>query len=78
MAMSMQPNLHFAVTEGVPCDTTRLYFSHQELIEKKRVLEKFSIECQYWKEKGIDWKIVTEKDIQWDKARNLQRQRLPP
>ncbi len=41
-------------------------------LEKKRVIEKFSIECQYWREKGVDWKIVTEKDIQWDKARNLQ------
>lgn len=41
-------------------------------LEKRRVLEKFSIECQYWKEKCIDWKIVTEKDINWNRARNLQ------
>ena len=32
-------------------------------LEKKRVIEKFEIERTYWSEKGIDWKIVTEKDI---------------
>ena len=37
-----------------------------------RVLEKFSIEYQYWKERGIDWKVVTEKEINRDLARNLQ------
>ncbi|MBQ3864638.1 MAG: heteromeric transposase endonuclease subunit TnsA, partial [Clostridia bacterium] len=41
-------------------------------LEDPRVLEKFSIEFQYWKEKGIDWKIVTEKEINRDLARNLQ------
>ena len=37
-----------------------------------RVLEKFSIEYLYWKEHGIDWKIVTEKEINRDLAKNLQ------
>ncbi len=37
-----------------------------------RVREKFSIEYQYWKEKGVDWKIVTEEQINRDRARNLQ------
>lgn len=34
-----------------------------EELEKPRVLEKLEIERQYWSEKGIDWGIVTEKDI---------------
>lgn len=32
-------------------------------LENKRVIEKFEIERAYWSQKGIDWKIVTEKDI---------------
>lgn len=43
-----------------------------EELEKDRVREKFSIEYAYWKGKGIDWKIVTEKEINRDRARNLQ------
>ena len=41
-------------------------------LENPRVLEKFSIEYQYWKERDVDWKIVTEKEINRDLARNLQ------
>lgn len=37
-----------------------------------RVREKFSIEYEYWKSRGIDWKIVTEKQINRDRARNFQ------
>ncbi len=47
-------------------------------LSNPRVLEKFSIEYQYWKEKGIDWKIVTEKEINLDRARNLQWLYAPP
>lgn len=41
-------------------------------LKNPRVLEKFSIEFQYWKEKGIDWKVITENEINRDLARNLQ------
>ncbi|MBR3430853.1 MAG: TnsA endonuclease N-terminal domain-containing protein [Clostridia bacterium] len=41
-------------------------------LENPRILEKFSIEFQYWKEKGVDWKVVTENEINRDLARNLQ------
>ena len=37
-----------------------------------RVLEKFSIEYEYWRQRGIDWKVVTEKQINRVRARNLQ------
>ncbi len=47
-------------------------------LSNPRVLEKFSIEYQYWKEKGIDWKIVTENEINLDRARNLQWLYSPP
>jgi hypothetical protein len=32
-------------------------------LEKTRVIEKFEIERRYWAAKGIDWGIVTEKEI---------------
>lgn len=41
-------------------------------LDNPRVIEKFSIEHAYWASKGIDWKIVTEKQINKDKALNLQ------
>ena len=43
-----------------------------------RVLEKFSIEYHYWKERGIDWKVVTEKEINLNRSRNLQWLYAPP
>ncbi len=36
-----------------------------------RVREKLSIEYLYWKEHQIDWKIVTERDLNITKAENL-------
>jgi hypothetical protein len=41
-------------------------------LEKKRVLEKLEIERLYWKRRGVDWRIVTEKEIDFQKARNLE------
>jgi len=37
-----------------------------------RVLEKLEIERRYWKELDIDWRLVTEKDISLQKARNIE------
>lgn len=37
----------------------------------KRVLEKFEIERNYWKRKGVNWGIVTENEIDKDIANNL-------
>lgn len=47
-------------------------------LDNPRVLEKFSIESQYWKERGIDWKVVTEKEINLIRSRNLQWLYAPP
>ncbi len=44
---------------------------HSEALSDPRVLEKLSIELLYWKELGIEWKIVTEKDLDMIKAENL-------
>ena len=41
-------------------------------LDNPRVMEKFSIEHAYWSSKSVDWKIVTENQIDRDKALNLQ------
>lgn len=44
---------------------------YQEELEDKRVLEKFEIEKTYWEKRGLDWGIVTEKEIHKDLAYNI-------
>lgn len=41
-------------------------------LDNPRIIEKFSIEQAYWNTRGIDWKIVTEKQISRDRALNCQ------
>ncbi len=41
-------------------------------LSNPRVLEKFAIEHAYWKHYDIDWKIVTEKQIDFNKSHNLR------
>jgi hypothetical protein len=41
-------------------------------LSKKSTLEKLEIERRYWKEKGIDWAIVTNKEINNVKAKNIE------
>ncbi|HEX8371077.1 MAG TPA: TnsA endonuclease N-terminal domain-containing protein [Pyrinomonadaceae bacterium] len=41
-------------------------------LEKTRVIEKFEIERRYWAAKGIDWGIVTEKEIPMILAKNIE------
>ena len=37
-----------------------------------RTLEKLEIERRYWLEQGVDWKIVTEREISFQKAKNIE------
>ena len=41
-------------------------------LEKSRVREKLEIERRYWAERDVEWRIVTEKEIDLQKARNLE------
>ncbi len=40
-------------------------------LERDIIIEKFEIERRYWKEKDINWKIVTENEVSKIKARNI-------
>lgn len=41
-------------------------------LQNDRVIEKLEIERRYWTEMGVDWRIVTEKNISVQKARNIE------
>lgn len=52
-------------------DQARTVKSEKDLLSK-RVLEKLEIERRYWESRGVDWKIVTEKQIPVTLANNIQ------
>ena len=41
-------------------------------LNNPRTLEKLEIERRYWSARGIDWKIVTECEISYQKSKNIQ------
>lgn len=41
-------------------------------LEKKIAIEKYEIVRRYWKSKGIDWAIVTQKEIPKIKVKNIE------
>ena len=45
---------------------------NSEELNNPRVVDKFAIEHAYWLSKGIDWKIVTENQIDQNLALNTQ------
>ena len=55
-------------TEGLKARTIK----QVKDLQNPRTIEKLEIERRYWKEKGIDWAIVTEEDISIQKAKNIE------
>jgi hypothetical protein len=41
-------------------------------LNKPRVLEKLEIERRYWSARGVKWELVTEREINRTKARNIE------
>lgn len=41
-------------------------------LEDPRVIEKFEIEREYWLRNGIDWAIVTERELPMVFVKNIQ------
>lgn len=39
---------------------------------RRTTMEKLEIERRYWMEKGIEWKVITQKDINMEKVKNIQ------
>ena len=55
-------------TDGIKARTIKM----TPELNNARTLEKLEIERRYWAEQGIDWKIVTEREISFQKARNIE------
>lgn len=58
------------IENNKPVELVRTIKSKDDLLNK-RVLEKFEIERLYWQKRGINWGIVTEKDIDKVIAHNI-------
>lgn len=56
---------------GSEVDEARTVKCERDLLSK-RVLEKLEIERRYWEARGVDWRIVTEKQIPVVLAKNVQ------
>jgi hypothetical protein len=41
-------------------------------LDKPRVLEKLEVERRYWKARNVKWELVTEREINRTKARNIE------
>ena len=41
-------------------------------LSNKRTLEKLEIERRYWLAQGVDWKVVTEQEILYKRAKNIE------
>lgn len=64
----MTTDFLITTSEGLMARTVK----ETEMLSDTRVLEKFAIEHAYWSRHAVDWKIVTEKQIDFEKSRNLQ------
>ena len=43
-----------------------------EKLEQKYIIERYEVERRYWDSKGVDWGIITQKDINIIKAKNIE------
>jgi len=58
-------------SNGLETDQARTVKYEKDLCGR-RALEKLEIERRYWKRRNIDWKIITEKVVSKDLARNVE------
>lgn len=59
------------VNKGFGNETLARTIKYMDKLLDKRTIEKFEIERIYWEQKGVDWGIVTEKDIDRTVAFNI-------
>lgn len=64
----------FLVTTRTPTGIIELArtVKYKKDLASARVMEKFEIERVYWQSRGVDWKIITEKDIDLTLAANVR------
>lgn len=64
----------FLITIKIGKETQLLAFSvkYAKELKNKRVLEKLSIDREYWNRRGVPWQIVTEDSINIIKCKNIR------
>lgn len=55
-------------TSGIKVRTIKMVSE----LTKRRVLEKLAIERKYWEMQGVDWAIITDREINKQKAYNIE------
>ena len=60
----------FLVTTKCGLIARTIKMSHE--LNKRRVLEKLEIERRYWDKQGVDWRVVTENEIDLQKSKNIE------
>ena len=61
-------DFYIITTEGAMARSIK----EKKELDKPRVREKLELERRYWLERGIDWKVVTEDQIDYRKAENIR------
>lgn len=65
------------VVRGGKLVTEGLSFKPADELEKPRTLEKLQVERSNWELQGVNWRIVTERDLHMVLVRNLEWVRTP-
>jgi len=56
----------------MPNGTETIAVKPSSELEKPRVLEKLEVERRYWLNQGVNWRLITEHEINQTKARNIE------
>lgn len=67
----MTTDFLITINKNGRCFDVARTIKYEEELEDKRVLDKFEIEKRYWEKRGLDWGIVTEREINKDLAYNI-------
>lgn len=68
----MTTDFFLTIREGSSINYRARTLKFEKELNDKRVIEKFEIERVYWSRLGIEWAIVTEKEISKDMLSNLK------
>lgn len=59
----MTTDCFLTIREGATVVYKARTLKYEKDLNDERVIEKFEIENSYWEQQGIDWAIVTEKEL---------------
>src|ERR1044072_865689 len=72
VTVAMTTDFIITIKNGIGIGEIARTVKPSQELSNERVIEKFEIEKIYWESRGIDWGIVTEKEIDTDLALNIE------